>query len=164
MRTRRTPSLAIFRAIKFFKHKAIVATSYRTGMRIAEVSSLRKIDVDSKRMRTYIQLGKGEKDRHSILSPMLLELLRHYCKKTRPKGEWLFPGQNPKKHICPCTVSVAFKKAVKKAGIKKKATFHSLRHSFATHLLENGTDIRFVQELLGHTSIRTTVRYTVSVR
>lgn len=152
--------LAIFQVIKSLKHKAIVATSYGTGMRIAEVSSLRKTDVDSKRMRIYIQLGKGNKDRHTILSPMLLELLRDYWTKSRPKGQWLFPGQNPQKHICPCTVSVAFKKAVKKAGIKKKATFHSLRHSFATHLLENGTDIRFVQELLGHTSIRTTVRYT----
>ena len=152
--------MAIFQATRFIKHKAIVATSYGAGLRIAEVAALRKTDIDSKRMRIYIQLGKGNKDRHSILSPMLLELLRDYCKKFRPKGEWLFPGQNPRRHISTATISVAFRKAVKKVGIQKKATFHSLRHSFATHLLENGTDIRFVQQLLGHSSIRTTVRYT----
>lgn len=151
---------AIIKATKSIKHKAIVATSYGAGLRIAEVARLKKNDIDSKRMRIYIQLGKGNKDRHSILSPRLLELLRDYYQKGRPKGDWLFPGQNPKRHISTAAISVAFRKAVKKAGIQKKATFHSLRHSFATHLLEDGTDIRVVQQLLGHTSIRTTVRYT----
>jgi len=152
--------LAIMEAIASIKHKAIVATSYGTGLRIAEVAALKKTDVDSQRMRIYVQLGKGKKDRHSILSPLLLELLREYYQKSRPKGDWLFPGRDPLRHISTAAISLAFRKAIKKAGIQKKATFHSLRHSFATHLLENGTDIRIVQQLLGHSSIRTTVRYT----
>ena len=151
---------AIMEAIRSVKHKAIVATSYGTGLRIAEIAALKKNDIDSQRMRIYVQLGKGKKDRHSILSPLLLELLRDYYKKCRPQGEWLFPAKDPRRHISTAAISVAFKKATKKAGIQKKATFHSLRHSFATHLLENGTDIRVVQQLLGHSSIRTTVRYT----
>jgi site-specific recombinase XerD len=150
---------AILEATQNIKHRAIVATSYGTGLRIAEVAGLRKTDIDSKRMRILVH-GKGKKDRSSILSPRLLELLRDYYQKGRPKGDWLFPGQNPKRHISTGAISAAFRKAVKKAGIQKKATFHSLRHSFATHLLENGTDIRVVQQLLGHSSIRTTVRYT----
>lgn len=151
--------LAIFEATGFIKHKAIVATGYGAGLRIAEVAGLRTTDIDSKRMRIRIQ-GKGQKERHSILSPLLLELLRDYYRQMPPKGEWLFPGQNPGRHICTATIHVAFKRALKKAGIQKKASFHSLRHSFATHLLEDGTDIRYVQQLLGHASIRTTVRYT----
>jgi len=150
---------AILDTTKSIKHKAIVATSYGAGLRIAEVAGLQKTDIDSKRMRILIH-GKGKKDRSSILSPRLLELLRDYYQKSRPKGEWLFPGQNPKRHIGTSAISAAFRQAVKKAAIQKKATFHSLRHSFATHLIEDGTDIRVVQQLLGHTSIRTTVRYT----
>lgn len=152
--------MAIYKSIKFIKHKAIVAIGYGAGLRIKETASLKKTDIDSKRMRIYIQMGKGKKDRHSILSPMLLELLREYYQTTRPKGDWLFPGQKPHTPISTASISVAFKKAVKKAGIQKDATYHSLRHSFATHLIENGTDIRVVQQLLGHASIRTTVRYT----
>ena len=151
--------MAIYEAIEFIKHKATVATSYGAGLRIAEVAGLRKTDIDSKRMRIRIQ-GKGQKERHSLLSPLLLELLRDYYKQMPPKGDWLFPGQNPSRHICTATIHMAFKRALKKAGIQKKASFHSLRHSFATHLLEDGTDIRYVQQLLGHASIRTTVRYT----
>jgi len=151
---------AILEACTSIKHKAIVATGYGAGLRIAEVARLKKNDIDSKRMRIYIQLGKGKKDRHSILSPRLLELLREYYQKGQPKGDWLFPGQNIKRHISTAAITAAFRQAKKKAGIQKKATFHSLRHSFATHLLEDGTDIRVVQQLLGHSSIRTTVRYT----
>jgi site-specific recombinase XerD len=150
--------MAIFEATGYLKHKAIVATTYAAGLRISEVSSLRKSDIDSKRMRILIH-GKGSKDRYAILSPMVLELLRQYYRKIRPKGDWLFPGQNPKRHLSTGCISHAFKRALKKADIKKKASMHSLRHSFATHLLENGTDIRFVQALLGHTSIRSTVHY-----
>ena len=90
---------------------------------------------------------------------MVLELLREYYRKVRPKGDWLFPGQNPQKHLTTNCIHRTFKRAVKKVGINKRASMHSLRHSFATHLLENGTDIRFVQALLGHASIRSTVRY-----
>ena len=151
--------LAIFEAIRYIKHKAMIATTYGAGLRIAEVCSLRKADIDSQRMRILIH-GKGNKDRYCLLSPMILELLREYYRKVRPKGDWLFPGRNPQKHLTRSSIHQALKKAVKKVGIKKKVSMHALRHSFATHLLEHGTDIRFVQVLLGHASIRSTMRYT----
>jgi len=151
--------LAIFEAIGYIKHKAMIATTYGAGLRISEVCSLRKADVDRQRMRILIH-GKGKKDRFALLSPMILELLREYYRKVRPKGDWLFPGRNPQKHLTRGSIHQALKKAVKKAGIKKKVSMHTLRHSFATHLLEHGTDIRFVQVLLGHASIRSTMRYT----
>jgi len=151
--------LAIFEAIANIKHKAMIATTYGAGLRISEVCALRKSDIDSQRMRIYVQLGKGKKDRFALLSPMVLELLRQYYRKVCPKGHWLFPGQNPKKHLTTNCIHRIIKKAVIKVGINKKASMHSLRHAFATHLLENGTDIRFVQALLGHASIRSTVRY-----
>jgi len=151
--------LAIFEAIGYIKHKAMIATTYGAGLRISEICSLRKADVDSQRMRMLIH-GKGKKERYCLLSPMILELLREYYRKVRPKGDWLFPGRNPQKHLCRSSIHQAFKKAVKKVGIKKKVSMHSLRHAFATHLLEHGTDIRFVQVLLGHASIRSTMRYT----
>jgi integrase/recombinase XerD len=151
--------LAIFEAIPYIKHKAMVATTYGAGLRISEVCALRKSDIDSQRMRIYVHLGKGKKDRFALLSPMVLELLREYYRKVRPKGEWLFPGQNPQKHLTTNCIHRTFKRASEKVGIHKRASMHSLRHSFATHLLENGTDIRFVQALLGHASIRSTVRY-----
>ena len=151
--------LAIFEAIGYIKHKAMIATTYGAGLRISEVCSLRKYDVDSQRMRILIH-GKGKKERYCLLSPMILELLREYYRKVRPKGDWLFPGRNPQNHLTRSSIHQAFKKAVKKVGIKKKVSMHSLRHAFATHLLEHGTDIRFVQVLLGHASIRSTMRYT----
>ena len=151
--------LAIFEAICYIKHKAMIATTYGAGLRISEVCSLRKSDVDSQRMRILIH-GKGNKERYCLLSPMILELLREYYRKVRPKGDWLFPGRNPQRHLCRSSIHQAFKKAVKKVGIKKNVSMHALRHSFATHLLEHGTDIRFVQVLLGHASIRSTMRYT----
>jgi len=151
--------LAIFEAIRYIKHKAMIATTYGAGLRISEVCSLRKSAVDSQRMRILIH-GKGKKERYCLLSPMILELLREYYRKVRPKGDWLFPGRNPQNHLSSGSIHKAFKKAVKKVGIKKKVSMHSLRHAFATHLLEHGTDIRFVQVLLGHASIRSTMRYT----
>ncbi|MBW1860256.1 MAG: tyrosine-type recombinase/integrase [Deltaproteobacteria bacterium] len=151
--------LAIFEAIGYIKHKAMIATTYGAGLRISEVCSLRKSDVDSQRMRILIH-GKGKKERYCLLSPMILELLREYYRKVRPKGDWLFPGRNPQKHLSRGAIHKALKKAVKKVEIKKKVSMHALRHSFATHLLEHGTDIRFVQVLLGHASIRSTMRYT----
>ena len=151
--------LAIFEAIRYIKHKAMIATTYGAGLRISEVCSLRKSDVDSQRMRILIH-GKGKKERYCLLSPMILELLREYYRKVHPKGDWLFPGRNPQNHLSSGSIHKAFKNAVKKVGIKKKVSMHSLRHAFATHLLEHGTDIRFVQVLLGHASIRSTMRYT----
>lgn len=151
--------LAVFNAIRSIKHKAIVGTAYSAGLRISEVLSLHPSDIDSKQMRILIH-GKGNKERFSLLSPLVLELLRHYYRKVRPKGSYLFPGQKPETQLTVSGVSRVFKMALKKVGIQKKATFHSLRHSFATHLLENGNDIRYVQALLGHKSISTTARYT----
>jgi site-specific recombinase XerD len=151
--------LAIFEATPYIKHKAMIATTYAAGLRISEICSIRKTDIDSQRMRILIH-GKGKKDRYCLLSPMILELLREYYRKVRPKGDWLFPGRNPQKHLTRSSIHQAFKKAVKKVGIKKKVSMHTLRHAFATHLLENGTDLRFVQVLLGHASIRNTMRYT----
>ena len=152
--------VAIFLATPHIKHKAALALAYGAGLRIGEVTGLKKTDIDSARMRIYICRGKGNKDRHSILSPGLLKLLREYYRQVRPKGDWLFPGQKPGAHISTGAIHRIFKKAVRDAGIQKNVSFHALRHSFATHLLENGTDMRFVQQLLGHTSIVTTVRYT----
>jgi integrase/recombinase XerD len=91
--------LAIFEAIPYIKHKAMIATTYGAGLRISEVCALRKSDIDSQRMRIYVHLGKGKKDRYALLSPMVLELLREYYRKVSPKGDWLFPGQNPQKHL-----------------------------------------------------------------
>jgi integrase len=102
--------MAIFEATEFIKHKAIVATGYGAGLRIAEVAGLRTTDIDSKRMRIRVQ-GKGQKERHSILSPLLLELLRDYYRQMPPKGDWLFPGQRAGTHVCTATIHVAFKRA-----------------------------------------------------
>lgn len=152
--------LAIFEAIEKIKYKAIVATAYGAGLRISEVCALRIADIDSQRMRIFVHHGKGGKDRYALLGSLVLELLRECYRRIRPKGIYLFPGQNPQRHIGATSVSIVFKKAVQKVGLAKKATMHSLRHAFATHLLERGTDIRFVQVLLGHASIRSTTRYT----
>lgn len=147
--------------IKSLKHRAIITTAYATGMRISEVCSLRvRGDIDSPRMLIHIRAAKGGKDRSVMLSENLLALLREYWKQTRPPGPYLFPGQIPDHHISVCSVREVLKKAVHAAGISRHVTFHTLRHSFATHLLESGTDLRIIQALLGHGSLSTTTRYT----
>lgn len=144
---------------------AVVATAaYGAGLRISEACSLKPTDVDSQRMLIHVRLGKGGKDRYVMLSLRLLQVLRAYW-GIRPSSEWLFPGRTPSEHLTPEAVRKALAAAAKKAGIRKKVTPHLLRHSFATHLLEDGTDIRVIQVLLGHSSIRSTARYThVSAR
>lgn len=143
------------------KYRAIISTAYAAGLRISEVCGLhRKGDIDSSRMVIHIRAGKGGKDRYVMLSERLLTLLREYYKIVRPSGNFLFPGRNPDHPINPSAVRCVFNQAVKKAGIQKRITFHCLRHSFATHLHEAGADIRLIQSLLGHSSIRTTARYT----
>lgn len=137
-----------------------LTAAYSAGLRISEVCRLRLEDIDGKRMLIHVRLGKGKKDRYVILSERLLELLREYWVKVKPKHGWLFPGRNPKQHLSPSAVRQALKAAVQTAKLKKKVTPHVLRHSFATHLLETGHDIRLIQVLLGHSSIRTTARYT----
>jgi len=155
----RTEVIRILGALNNLKHQAILVTTYSAGLRISEALNLKKSDIDSERMSIRVDQGKGKKDRYSILSMLNLTLLREYYKQTQPPGDWLFPGSKPEKHLGYAAARVVFVNAKKKAGIHKKATVHTLRHSFATHLLENGTDIRYVQTLLGHASIKTTVRY-----
>ena len=152
--------LRIFAAIRSVKHKAIIATAYAAGLRISEVCGLRLADIDSQRKRIHVRSGKGKKDRYVMLGESLLDLLRQYYQKARPQGEYLFPGYNPQRPICTTAVSQVLRKVVRQTALTKKVSMHTLRHCFATHLLEAGTDIRILQVLLGHSSIRTTLRYT----
>jgi len=152
--------LRIFAAIRSVKHKAIIATAYAAGLRISEVCGLRIADIDSQRMRIHVRSGKGKKDRYVMLAESLLDLLRQYYRKARPQGEYLFPGYKPHRPICTTAVRQVLRKVIQETGLTKKVTMHTLRHCFATHLLERGTDIRILQVLLGHSSIRTTLRYT----
>jgi len=152
--------LRIFEAIRSVKYKAIIATAYAAGLRISEVCGLRIVDIDSQRMRIHVRLGKGKKDRYVMLGESLLVLLRQYYKAARPQGEYLFPGQKPHRPICTTSVSQVLRRVIRETGLTKRVTMHTLRHCFATHLLEAGTDIRILQFLLGHSSIRTTLRYT----
>jgi len=153
--------LEVLEHVRSLKHRAIITAAYAAGMRISEVCALHlQGDIDSKQMLIHIRSGKGNKDRWAMLSHRLLNLLREYWKHTRPTGPFLFPGQDPDHPISPSSVREVFKKAVREARISRPVTFHTLRHSFATHLLETGTDLRVIQALLGHGSIGTTTRYT----
>jgi len=148
----------ILSSIHNLKHKTIISLIYSAGLRLNEVVELKVNDIDSKRMLIKIVQGKGRKDRYVMLSEKLLLLLREYYKQYKPK-EYLFEGQKADKYSSR-SVQAIFKDALKKANIQKKASVHTLRHSFATHLLEAGTDIRVIQQLLGHSSIKTTQIYT----
>lgn len=141
------------------KHKALLMTAYSAGLRVGEVVRLKVSEIDSKRMTIRVTAGKGAKDRYTLLSETALTVLREYFRTFKPKG-WLFPGEERDDHLAERSAQEIFKDAKKKAGILKPATFHTLRHSFATHLLEDGVDMRYIQELLGHGNIRTTERYT----
>lgn len=145
-------------SIDNLKHKAIISLIYSCGLRISECINLKNIDIDSKRMLIKIVQGKGKKDRLVQLSPKLLNLLRDYYKEYKPKVH-LFQGQS-KDEYSARSIQKILKKALEKCKIKKRITVHSLRHSFATHLVEQGTDIRIIQEILGHKDIRTTQIYT----
>lgn len=151
---------ALVTAIEPLKHRVIVTLTYAAGLRIEEACSLRTTDIDSKRMVIHVHLGKGAKDRYVMLSQRLLVGLRVYYKLERPGLGLLFPGQRLGTHIAPDTVRESLREAVIRCGLHQRVTPHILRHCFATHLLESGTDLRVVQALLGHASIRTTVRYT----
>ena len=139
------------------KHKAIIILCYSAGLRLGEILNLRISDIDSSRMQIRITQSKGNKDRYTILAPNILPLLRKYVKKYKPK-EYLFEGKNGGAYSS-SSVQSLMRKHIVLANIKKKVTPHSLRHSFATHLLDNGTDIRFIQNLLGHKHISTTQIY-----
>jgi integrase/recombinase XerD len=140
------------------KQRTILTTTYAAGLRVSEATHLKVTDVDSQRMVLRIDQGKGRRDRYVMLSPRLLEALRSYWKIERPKT-WLFPGDVPGQPISRSAVELACQKAHRAAGIAKPITPHSLRHAFATHLLEAGTDVRRIQLLLGHRSLATTSRY-----
>lgn len=155
-----TEMIGLLEAVESLKHRATIMTAYGAGMRISEACSLNTTDIDSKRMVIHIHEGKGDKDRYVMLSQRLLVCLRQYYKAERPRGKYLFPGQRPDSHITNKAVRDGLRKAVEAVGLKKRVTAHALRHAFATHLLEMGTDIRVIQRLLGHGSIRTTERYT----
>jgi site-specific recombinase XerD len=149
---------AILDATENLKHKAILTTIYAAGLRISEAAKLKVTDIDSKNMQIIIREGKGKKDRYSLLSQTNLSLLREYWKVYRPKTA-LFPGKYPREYISERSIQKVFGESKDKAGIKRQATVHTLRHSFATHLLESGTDICYIQRLLGHTSLQTTTIY-----
>jgi integrase/recombinase XerD len=151
--------LALFAALKRPKYRALFMTLYGAGLRISEACGLRVEDIDSRRMVIRVVQGKGAKERYTILSPRLLAMLRVYWKLTRPL-EWMFPGQGSSGHIRPESVRAVFRQAREQAGLGPWCTPHVLRHSFATHLLEAGTDLVVIKALLGHNSIQTTSIYT----
>jgi integrase/recombinase XerD len=140
------------------KHKTILMLTYSSGLRLSEVAHLKVSDVDRVRMTVLVRQGKGKKDRYTILSKVALDTLTRYLETYRPTS-WLFQGAKPGHAITESSIRFVMHAAKRRAGIVKRATVHSLRHAFATHLLEQGTDIRAVQSLLGHRSLKTTIIY-----
>ncbi len=150
----------LFNALKNKKHKAMLFTIYSAGLRVSELVNLKIADIDSKRMQIFIERAKGKKDRMVNLSPVLLDILRSYLRGCEPRPKiYLFESEQTRTAYPTRTVQQIFSNAKAKAGIRKEVGIHSLRHSFATHLLDKGTDIRYIKELLGHFNIKTTERY-----
>ena len=141
------------------KYKAALSVAYGAGLRVSEVAHLKVSDIDSQRMMLRVEQGKGQRDRDVMLSPQLLQLLREWWKAARPQV-WLFPGQTPINPVTARQLNRAVTAAKDLAGISKRVSPHTLRHSFATHLLEQGVDIRVIQVLLGHAKLETTALYT----
>ena len=146
------------------KHQTALALAYATGLRVNEVVALKVGDIDSQRMTLRVEQGKGQKDRYAMLSPVLLERLRVWWRVARAQGKmldggWLFPGLNPVQHLSARQLNRAIHAAADEAGIDKRISMHSLRHAFATHLLEQKVDIRLIQVLLGHKKLETTALY-----
>lgn len=146
-------------AVPGLKSRTALTTAYAAGLRASEAVRLKIGDIDSGRMVIRVEQGKGGKDRYAMLSTQLLTILRGYWRLARPRT-WLFPGRDESKPIDPQVLHAACRSACKAAGLGKRVTVHTLRHSFATHLLEAGTDIRIIQALLGHNNLSTTARYT----
>jgi site-specific recombinase XerD len=140
------------------KHRALLMTAYAAGLRLSEVAHLRVEDIDSARMVIHVRQGKGHKDRDVVLSPRLLAVLREYWARYRPRP-YLFPGRQPDRPVALRTVQMVCRRALEASGLSKHVHMHTLRHSFATHLLESGTDLRTIQVLLGHRHFSTTARY-----
>jgi site-specific recombinase XerD len=146
-------------AVPSLKTRVALTTAYAAGLRASEAVSLKVADIDSSRMVLQVRHGKGARDRTVMLSAALLAILRSYWRLARP-APWLFPGRSPDKPIDVQVLHAACRSAAKAAGLTKRVSVHTLRHSFATHLLESGTDIRIIQVLLGHSNLSTTARYT----
>ena len=142
----------------FLKHRTLFLVAYSAGLRVSEIVKLRPRDIESGRMVIRVEQGKGAKDRLTVLSPRLLEVLRDYWRREQP-GEFLFPSLDRKGHLCTGGLKQAFSQAKLRAKIDKPGGIHLLRHSYATHMLEAGADLHTLQRLLGHRSIRTTTRY-----
>jgi len=150
----------LFNALDNKKHKAMLFTAYSAGLRVSEVAALQIKHIDSNRMQLFIERAKGKKDRYVGLSPVLLDILRDYIKTYQPRPkQYLFESEQTFTAYPTRTIQRIFQLAKEKAGISKEIGIHSLRHSFATHLLEKGTDIRYIKDLLGHFNIKTTERY-----
>jgi integrase/recombinase XerD len=156
-----------FQHVSTIRYRAALMTAYGAGLRVSEVVSLHVGDIDSKRMLIRVRQGKGKKDRYAMLSPRLLEVLRCWWRSRHPTGQgaqaspedWLFPGFRRGHHMNTESLQTACREATRAAGLSKRVTVHTLRHCFATHMLENGTDTRLIQALLGHSRIDTTARY-----
>jgi integrase/recombinase XerD len=150
---------ALLRATAGPKSRAALSVAYGAGLRASEVTALKIGDIDSARMTIRVEQGKGRKDRFALLSPVLLTLLRAWWREARPRG-WLFPGRDPGQPLTTRQLNRACHQAAEAAGLAKRVSMHTLRHSFATHLLEQKTDVRVIQVLLGHKKLETTARYT----
>ena len=148
---------SILAATDNLKHLAILATIYSGGLRLSEAAELKVADIDGQRMTIRVR-GKGDKDRYTLLGKDALEILRAYWKFYRPSDR-LFPSRNPREPICVSTIQKVFKSSLRQTGIRKPASVHTLRHCFATHLLESGSDLHYIQRLLGHSDVRTTSVY-----
>ena len=151
--------LALFDAAGSLLYAVIFKALFATGLRVGEIVALQPGDIDSKRGLVHVRRGKGSKPRSVMLSPWLLDDLRNYWRQTRPTGPWLFPSRVPGDHISTRAVQNALKRAAARAGIHRHITPHTLRHAFATGLLDSGVDIRTIQRLLGHATLGTTLRY-----
>ncbi|MBK9105210.1 MAG: tyrosine-type recombinase/integrase [Saprospiraceae bacterium] len=150
----------MFRSVPNLKHKTILLTAFSCGLRVSEVTRLRVRDIDMERLQVFIERSKGKKDRYVMLSPVLKDVLSRYISiYKRSPADYLFEGQEPGTPYGTRSAQIIFNRAVKAAGIQKDVTFHALRHSFATHLLEKGVDIKYIKDLLGHFDIKTTERY-----
>jgi site-specific recombinase XerD len=150
--------LQFFDHVEGMKNRAALMTSYGAGLRVSETVGLKVSDIDSQRMLIRVEQGKGQKDRYAMLSPRLLEVLRRYWRSYRSR-HFLFPSWREHRHMSATSLQTACREATARSGLRKRVTVHTLRHSFATHLLENGTDVRVIQALLGHSRIDTTARY-----
>ncbi|WP_305026028.1 tyrosine-type recombinase/integrase [Paenibacillus lacisoli] len=151
--------IKLLKGVTNIKHQAVLFLTYSSGLRVGEVVRLRTDDLDEARQVLRIRQGKGRTDRNTLLSPTAMKMVQSYTAQHQPQG-WLFPGQDSRRHVTERTIQKVFEEARRREGIVKKVSIHSLRHSFATHLLEGGTDLRYIEELLGHQSARTTQRYT----